>query len=107
VLKLNGGIILVLRNILVVIFTCRWEISTGKLWLVCQYSRHEIAYYSSSFHLMMIFNIRWVKIYKTHQLGGSQAPWDNNTWAQSLRSNFSPRVIAPKRGVRRHLLTAI
>ena len=35
----------------------------------------------------------------TNRCSRSQAPWDNNTWAQSLRSNFSPRVIAPKRGV--------
>ncbi len=36
----------------------------------------------------------------TITLSRSQARWDSNTWAMSLRSDFSPRVTAPYVGVR-------
>ena len=35
----------------------------------------------------------------TITLSRSQARWDSNTWALSLRSDFSPRVTAPYVGV--------
>ena len=35
----------------------------------------------------------------TITLSRSQAPWDSNTWALSLRSDFSPRITAPYVGV--------
>ena len=36
----------------------------------------------------------------TNTSSRSQARWDSNTWALSLRSDFSPRVTAPYVGVR-------
>jgi hypothetical protein len=35
----------------------------------------------------------------TITLSRSQARWDSNTWALSLRSDFSPRITAPYVGV--------